>query len=98
PPASSLFPYTTLFRSAELRRPGAMRLDVVHADAEHLRLQRLELREPRAEADHLGRADEGEVGGIEEQDDPLLAEVGERERAQLEIGRASCRERGEVAV
>src|SRR5439155_24121694 len=68
--------------AAELRRPGAMRLDVVHADAQHLRLEGLELREAFAESDHLRRADEGEVGRIEEEEDPLPAELRQRDAAR----------------
>ena len=59
-----------------------MGLDVVHADAQHLRLEGLELREAFAESDHLRRADEGEVGRIEEEDDPLPAELRQRDAAR----------------
>ena len=57
--------------------PGQVAELAVDRAAEHLGAALAELLDPVAEGDDLGRADEGEVERVEEQDDVLAAVVGQ---------------------
>src|SRR2546426_11933823 len=95
PPRSTLFPYTTLFRSVQpdregvddLRGEAALRLDLVRAERD---LGSEVLRE-------LGGGDHGREDPSCHYDDvvgdPFIASGGNDDLEHAEIGRASCRER-----
>src|ERR1035437_2323003 len=78
--------------------PGEMAELRVDGGAEHLGVELLELAEPVREREDLGRADEREIEGIEEQDDPLPPVVGEAVRLELAVEDALEGELGGLAA
>ena len=66
--------------------PRLVAIDAVGRDADDLRVERRELLVVLAERGHLGRADEGEVGGVEEEDEPLPGVVVERDLRTARAG------------
>src|SRR2546430_16252505 len=101
PPRSTLFPYTTLFRSRQRRRQEVRERPRDHGAEPEPRQVVLTVRRERADAADLyaDRADVGEPAQREGSDGEryrveLPAERSEiLVRDELEIGRASCRER-----
>jgi hypothetical protein len=72
--------------------PGEVAEVRVCGACEYLASNLLELLCPVAEGDDLGRADEGEVERVEEEDDVLALVVGEAHVFKLAIDDGSCRE------
>src|SRR3712207_9380541 len=90
PPRSTLFPYTTLFRSIVLRGPGRARTGLPDPDGGYRRRHGLHRDPARAVRPHPGRR-----GGGGKRRRPSPAR---RLRGNPEIGRAACGERVEISV
>ena len=74
--------------------PGQVGEGRVHADPQDLGVELPELRDPVVEGQQLGRADEGEGVGDEDQDQVLALEVAQADLAQLPVDHPGALEVG----
>jgi hypothetical protein len=73
--------------AAEFLGESAMRMDAVHADAQHLGIRRLESRKMLLKRGELGSSGVGEVEDVESEHDDPAAQIGQAQRAGTDAGR-----------
>src|SRR2546425_12796114 len=101
PPRSTLFPYTTLFRSGVLRRPDWQRRTLIACRRQQrsigsvdVELLKEHLKEADVDAGLLFGAADFDPDALTTAEDTALALLRVTDgRTAFEIGRASCRER-----